>query len=295
MILRTPQPVPEERCSSAEYRTCPIIKEVHEDQVGAGHCPFLLESLVQYCAATSAPKYVPYSESMLTRCGTSNHRYCELYLVYSEVAYSSKKKGLADRARKNGEEDIPAPSDLFYTPNHLWLDVSPEGCCHVGIDGFAARVLGAITAVKFVSEKWGGNPAVVLSASGMEIPFVFPKRLAGMTVNNRVLFHSDRLSLFPYTFGWLFEGKELHLEQSGKQLSENLMTGENAVQWMKKEIRKLHELVQNYFIPARNSAMPTMMDGGFIAPDFFRHLERDEVMVLVNEFFSPARKPEAQV
>ena len=53
------------------------------DDVSAGRCPFLHESLVQYCGAASLTKYIPYSEAVLSHCGTESHRYCELFLAFA--------------------------------------------------------------------------------------------------------------------------------------------------------------------------------------------------------------------
>ena len=36
---------------------------------------------MQYCGAAPVAKFVPYSESLLSRCGNDSFRYCELYLA----------------------------------------------------------------------------------------------------------------------------------------------------------------------------------------------------------------------
>src|SRR5215475_13748639 len=61
----------EEKCSTGEYANCSVFraKGSPEGPAGEGPCPFLRESLMQYCAAAPVTKLVPYSESLLSRCG----------------------------------------------------------------------------------------------------------------------------------------------------------------------------------------------------------------------------------
>ena len=80
MIVRLAEQPEHERCSSREYVNCPAAKQHMEDRPSIDHCPFLHESLVQYCTAAAVTKYIPYTESVLSQCGTESHKYCELYL-----------------------------------------------------------------------------------------------------------------------------------------------------------------------------------------------------------------------
>ena len=80
MIVRTENNPDDERCSSGEYVHCPSLKQHHEEYSPGTRCPFLQESLVQYCSASSVVKFIPYSESSIIRCGNDAHRYCDLFL-----------------------------------------------------------------------------------------------------------------------------------------------------------------------------------------------------------------------
>src|SRR5438270_2935617 len=72
----------EERCVSADHVHC---KAFHMEPNGAsaaaadGPCPYLSESLMQYCGAAAVTRFVPFSEASLSRCGAQSFRYCELY------------------------------------------------------------------------------------------------------------------------------------------------------------------------------------------------------------------------
>ena len=70
----------EEKCSSQEHLTCPVYRLQTAEPAVSGHCPYLGESLMQYCGAAPVAKMIPYSESQISRCGCDRFRYCELYL-----------------------------------------------------------------------------------------------------------------------------------------------------------------------------------------------------------------------
>src|SRR5450631_156774 len=71
----------DEKCSSGSHASCPVYQSQPEGLTASGPCPYLRESLMQYCGAASVAKFVPYSESLLSRCGNDGYRYCELYLA----------------------------------------------------------------------------------------------------------------------------------------------------------------------------------------------------------------------
>jgi hypothetical protein len=79
MILNHPTQGVHEKCTSSDYVSCPAAKEFHEEFPNLDRCPFLQESLMQYCAAAPVVKYLPYSESILSRCGNDSHFNCEVY------------------------------------------------------------------------------------------------------------------------------------------------------------------------------------------------------------------------
>ena len=103
MIVRSQGDESNEICSSSAYAACPSVKQRHEELPSQAHCPFLQESLVQYCSGASVVKYVPYSDPSLSRCGTSSHRYCELFLMISHPNLLTRTKLM--RRRSMSEDD----------------------------------------------------------------------------------------------------------------------------------------------------------------------------------------------
>ena len=157
----------EEKCSSGEHATCAVYQAHPQESDGApGPCPYLRESLMQYCGAAPVAKFVPYSESLISRCGNDGFRYCELYL------------GMAHPATDSDPVDgIALPNWLRYSANHMWLDVTEDGVCHAGIDAFLSRALGKVDRISYVWQKGIRRPAAVLTVNGMDLEVVFPNPL----------------------------------------------------------------------------------------------------------------------
>jgi len=263
----------EERCSSERYPDCPVFRQQPDATAYAayGTCPFLHESLMQYCGAASVAKYVPYSESLLSRCGNRGHRYCELYL---QMAHPLPPAETVD--------GIAMPVELAYSPNHMWLDAGPDGLCQAGIDAFLSRALGEVESISFVWQNGHHRPTAVVTAGGidLEVTLPFPLKLTGCNLYLRA--NPARLTAEPYTRGWLFEG----VPDTGAL--DGLLRGEQARHWMEGEVRNISEFLQHLPGPLGHTAA----DGGMFCGGLSRHLEREQMFALFDEFFSPLREQE---
>lgn len=293
-VLRYAESSGEELCSSRNYDSCPLVKECHEEHSAHLRCPFLHESLVQYCAASPVTKYVPYSESLITRCGTRNHHYCPVFISHSRPVHISGDSDDAESRRADcGDllvEGLPVSSHLRYTPNHMWLDLEPDGDVHIGLDAFVGHVLGKIESVCYFPNTSNGRPAAVLSTRGIDLPIVFPFDMKIFTTNTNVRSHPAYITDHPYTLGWLFEGKiNMKSKPSGQNEDLGLIEGSEIVPWFQSEITRLTNVIHNHILPRHSSFKGAMADGGALSHDITSHLDREEVLFLFNEFFSPSR------
>ena len=256
-----------EKCTSPGFKTCPVYERNGVPDAPFATCPFLEKPAVQYCAASASPRYVPWSEHSFSRCGSSGHRYCELYL------------NLAGAGRPDPEdavEDLSFPRRLSYTHNHMWLDCSDDGHWHVGIDALLARALGHVERIIFISTAGHQCPtAVVTTANGMEFPLLFPHRLRITGCNLHLRADPARLTESPYSYGWLFEGEAC-------STSQKLLSGERDRRWFVEEIDRL-----NRFAHQQVGAAGAPADGGGIAPGVLTQLRREAGWQLYNDFFSP--------
>jgi glycine cleavage system H lipoate-binding protein len=256
----------DEKCSSGLHRTCKVFQTQPAGPDALGPCPYLLESLMQYCAAAPVAKLVPYSESLLSRCGNDSFRYCELFLSMAHPG-----------ARPLHPETVPIPDHLRYSANHMWLDVAQDGVCHAGIDAFLARLLGSVERLTFVQQKGRRRPGAVLTVGGVDLEVTFPNPFLLTGCNLYLRANPSRVTAEPYTAGWLFEGV------SSPETLENLMTGAEARHWMEQEHRRINEFLQQQ----QAAETGTLADGGMVAPALAHHLDRERLLELFHEFFSP--------
>jgi len=258
----------EERCSSEGYSSCPIFQQQPDagDVAAFGSCPYLHESLMQYCGAASVTKFVPYSESLLSRCGNDTHRYCELYLAMAHPAPPAETV-----------DGIPMPGELRYSANHMWLDVTEDGVAHAGIDAFLSRALGNVDRISYVWQKGHHRPTAVVTVAGVDLEITFPYPLQLTNCNLYLRANPGRLTSQPYTGGWLFEG----VPDAGTM--ENLVRGEEAQRWMDSEVTRMNEFVQQ--IPGPGG--PMAADGGVFSAGLARYFDREKMLALFFEFFSP--------
>ena len=98
----------EERCYGPSYVECPAYNHAPVENPPQSRCPLLVESVMQYCAASMVTKFIPRSASALSRCASDAHRFCDLYLDLTQ----------ASRERAAGPDSIALPEDLLYTTNH---------------------------------------------------------------------------------------------------------------------------------------------------------------------------------
>jgi glycine cleavage system H lipoate-binding protein len=274
MILRSTDHPDMEKCSSPDYVNCAAAKQHHEEEPDGTRCPFLQESLVQYCSAAPVVKYVPYSESMLTRCGTDNHRYCESYLSLAQP----------EKHHDGNTDDISLPDHLSYSDNHMWLDVSEDGTCHVGVDALAARVFTPVESISFISHSGDQRPAAVLTIHGVDMQMVFPNRMAVTATNSSLRSNLGNLFRDPYYRGWLFEGRAA----DGKGTTRaGLRRDAEARKWMDREIRRMSEFIHSHVTGALPAGERFAMDGGIVHESILRQMNREEALRLYHEFFSP--------
>ena len=180
--------------------------------------------------------------------------------------------------RSNG---IAVPRNLWYAPNHLWLQ-SDEGACHIGIDGFLARILSKVDQDQLRHHRqWSASaecgPDGLRSRLGAGIP-------EPALDHRRQHVSAPRPGAADCRSIW----NRMAIPKPGQCRRENrrtaecysgLINGEQAHPWIKSEIDRIIDFV-HHLDPA------TMNDGGTPADDFIRHLSRDEVLRLCHAFFA---------
>jgi glycine cleavage system H lipoate-binding protein len=269
-----------ERCTSPDHASCPVAPRSHEAHPSASHCPFLRETLVQFCAATPVPTYVPWSSDPASLCAHDGHRFCELFRAAAGEAALGPALAPADGAdpRVDVVEGVPVPGWLFYAENHTWLDPGDDGLWHLGVDAFLAQVVGRVERLAFLAVKGPARPAVVLTVHGVDLTLAFPRGEAIVAANTRLRSNLAHLTADPYGLGWLFA-----VRTPATPSFAGLRRGAVAREWMSGEVRRLSEAVHARL--AAPGAGRVAADGGRFAPDLLAHLEREEALRLLADFF----------
>ena len=168
----------------------------------------------------------------------------------------------------------------------MWLNVAPDGSCHIGVDAFLAYVMGSVESRVILFESDGHRPGVVLNVGGVDLSLTFPLRLKITGNNYRLRSHPETLFEDSYGTGWLFEGQVSITEIEVSTTSENLLSGEAAKQWMRDEMNRLSIFVHEHLNHPGETGEILVADGGGAAPNLAQHLEREELLELFSLFFT---------
>jgi glycine cleavage system H lipoate-binding protein len=240
------------RCTSPAHRECALAREESGDGM---RCPHLEDIRVQYCGASPVAPLVPFSESSRSKCSNGGHRYCDTYLALARP-----------------HRTAAPPKNLLFAPNHLWLDASEEGLCHIGVDAFLVDVVGGIDGVTFVTVGGSKRPVVALQVNGFEWLLSFPNLLRIQTPNTYAQSNPQRVAADPYGAGWLFQGWEVP-----QRTRAGLIGGEQAVAWLDEEKQRLARYI--------HESQELGADGGEAAPGVLRLVPRAGVVALFQRFF----------
>jgi len=278
MILLEGADTDSEICSGPSYSDCPVVKNAQPSRTipacddSSSGCPWLRNSLVQYCSAAAWRKFIPASEPALLKCGRASFRYCDLYR--STVSLDSSIPDFEEA------ETAHPPVDLDYTPNHMWLDRTVRGQWQIGIDDFLTRVVGSVEQLTFLTVNGLCQPELVLTVRGVDLHLAFPNRILIKAANLYLRAEPSRLTADPYGAGWLFEGTPEESEEHRTPL----VPGTEAASWMRNEYERLNDYLKKY--GAARAFGEDSADTGFRRTALLDGLSRDQIISLFSEFFS---------
>jgi len=169
------------------------------------------------------------------------------------------------------------PGHLKYHPGHTWaLEESPNKV-RVGLDDFAARLLGQVQTILLPQRgRWvrQGQPLATIFRDGVQTKIVSPMEGVVTDVNEAVL-KDPALSLKdPYGAGWLITVEAPDAVTNFR----NLLSGGMARNWMEEAASRLRSR-----IPALAGAVA--QDGGIAEPDLTKHLPDADWTEVTREFF----------
>jgi glycine cleavage system H lipoate-binding protein len=260
--------VAQETCSWPRYEQCAVYASYAEEAQNEQclpQCPYLRESVAQYCAASAVSRLVPYSDPLLSRCGSDSYRYCDVYLATANPPVQA-----AGGSRDCTVGGIRVPTWLHYSANHMWLDAAKGGSCHFGLDAFLTRVLGTVERITFLKQSGVHCPSAVLTVRGVDLEVVFPNPILLTASNLYLRANPSKLTADPYGMGWLFQGVQL---PGQPPVTSGLIQGDAVLPWMEREVGRM------------SAFLGLVNDGGVFTPDILPHLNREQTQRLFHEFF----------
>jgi glycine cleavage system H lipoate-binding protein len=289
MILETASPEGE-RCTSDRYLDCAAAAYRLAGEKQGPHCPYLQELQAEFCGAAPVVRYIPANGGALSRCHSDAHLYCELYLVHADPE-GNRLPGAHHRDGGSPEvsdvEGIPVPAHLSYAPNHMWLDVAPDGDRHIGIDAFLARILGTVEKVSFATARGNDRAIAVLTVNGVDMQMVFPNPMHDIAANAYLRTAPEKLTEDPYGAGWLFEASAPPPGEWRDPIRDGLIDGARAADWIRAESARLDAFVHERIGRPDANGVSLPADGGAADRGLASHLDRDDLIVLYNDFFAP--------
>jgi glycine cleavage system H protein len=123
------------------------------------------------------------------------------------------------------------PAQLFFHPGHAWARVDGSDTVTVGIDDFARRLVGPLSAIHLPNpgETVGqGDRGWTLIADATPIDMLSPVDGTVLAVNSQALSSPEVVSQAPYDQGWLMKVRSPRLAANLK----HLLSGSLARSWI---------------------------------------------------------------
>lgn len=180
-----------------------------------------------------------------------------------------RRKRLAAKVRK--VKGFTINEDFQYLPNHVWVKVEKDALT-MGIDEFAARLLGPIDAITLPAddEVNKGQECWKIGSKGRSVSMTLPVHGEIISRNSQVQSDPALIAKEPFKNGWLLKIKV-------SQDMPGIIKGAEASGWLEKEFEKLHK-------EYAESTGVTIADGGELVENISERLSDDEWRRFVSRF-----------
>lgn len=172
---------------------------------------------------------------------------------------------------------VTLPEHLAYHLGHTWASDLGNGRIRIGLDEFAASLLGQIQRIEVPQRgRWVGQGEkgwTVVTDRG-EVPMLAPAEGEVVASNDKALADPELITRDPYQAGWLLE-----IFSPDAQVSfRNLLSGVVARLWMEESMEALRQALSP-------RAVATALDGGRISPRLGSALPPERWRELTRQFF----------
>jgi glycine cleavage system H lipoate-binding protein len=174
------------------------------------------------------------------------------------------------------EGPFDLPQGYRFHHGHTWVIDEGRQNARVGLDGFAARLLGKIDRIETVKhDRWvrQGEKIWSVTRDDMTVDMVAPVEGMVTAVNPKVVANPNSVIDDPYGDGWVLT---LQTPQLGVSLK-NLLPISMVRSWMQNSLERFSTLC--------TEAGGTALDGGMPVRDALQHVDPEVRRRMIQEFF----------
>ena len=209
-----------------------------------------------------------------------------MFLLIMSITYFVRRPGEAIRPAMIAAPPAPeierevgfnVPKGYCFHPGHTWVLDEGRQNARIGIDAFAANLLGKIDRIEVIGlNRWvrQGQKLVTVTHGGITADLVSPVEGIVMSVNPQILKAPDLLVNDPYQEGWICVVKSPDLGTNVR----NLVQGTMVAPWMQHTLARLTNLTSQY-------VTATAADGGLPVHGLLAQVEPGLQRRLISEFF----------
>lgn len=172
---------------------------------------------------------------------------------------------------------VALPEALSYHPGHAWALDAGNGRIRVGLDEFAASLLGRIESIEVPQRgRWfrQGEKGWTIRTQHGEAPMLAPAEGEIVAVNDKAILNPESVTQDPYGAGWLLE-----LFSPDTRVSfRNLLGGAFARRWMEESVAELRMSIAP-------GALVTSQDGGRLSSQVGSELPNETWREMTRRFF----------
>jgi glycine cleavage system H lipoate-binding protein len=209
-----------------------------------------------------------------------------IFLILAAIAYFGWRK--IQQIRPAAADDLPCahppqvpgsglPSHYFFHWGHTWALECGRCTARVGVDAFAANLLGQVEKIAVSGEqRWvrQGQKLITLTCGGETLEMPSPIEGVVTAINPEVIKDPGLAVRDPYQQGWVCAIKSPEMEVNLR----NLASGALATSWMQYSVTRLKSLLLH--------ANPELaQDGGLPVGGLLRRLSSALRQQIVKEFF----------
>ena len=169
------------------------------------------------------------------------------------------------------------PKEYSFHPGHTWAASEDNRRARVGMDDFAANLIGKVDRVDVPSlNRWvrQGQKVCKVTAGDTEVELVSPVEGIVVSVNEKLRDDPSLATREPYSEGWLFSVQSPDLEVNRK----NLLQGNLVQAWM-------HDSVEHACAMATGFEPALAQDGGVPVSGLLTKVDADLRHQMISEFF----------